>query len=214
LSDESKQEVLLVRETLEYATLLAAKTKDLSSFERHVNQVKSYYGRSDVDRSSREYLILGLNLLRLLAENRIGEFHTELELIPVKEHNNMYIKQPIDMELYLMEGSYNKLRAARDKVPAQEYLVFMDILMETVRKEIADCAEKAYKQLKVTAAQKLLFLDSDSAVTNYALSRGWTVSGNYIQFGGTDGKEHTNAESANEVIARTLTYAKEMERII
>ena len=109
LTNEQVQEVLLVRETLEYATLLSSKTKDLASFERHVNQVKSYYSRTDVERSSREYLVLGLNLLRLLAQNRIAEFHTELELIPVNQHNNMYIKQPIDMELYLMEGKHHNL---------------------------------------------------------------------------------------------------------
>ena len=32
--------------------------------------------------SQNEQLIAGLNLLRLLVQNRIAEFHTELELIP------------------------------------------------------------------------------------------------------------------------------------
>ncbi|GMQ05894.1 hypothetical protein CsSME_00050721 [Camellia sinensis var. sinensis] len=31
--------------------------------------------------SPQEYPILGLNLLRLLVQNRIAEFHTELELL-------------------------------------------------------------------------------------------------------------------------------------
>ena len=31
--------------------------------------------------SSREHLIVGLNLLRLLVYNRISEFHTDLELM-------------------------------------------------------------------------------------------------------------------------------------
>jgi hypothetical protein len=43
LSEEEKAEILLVRETLEYATLLSAQTKDLKSFERNVAQVKTYY---------------------------------------------------------------------------------------------------------------------------------------------------------------------------
>jgi 26S proteasome regulatory subunit N12 len=34
----------------------------------------------------------------------------ELELLPVKElQNNIYIKHPVSMEQYLMEGSYNKV---------------------------------------------------------------------------------------------------------
>jgi 26S proteasome regulatory subunit N12 len=214
LSNEEKQEVLLVRETLEYATLLSAKIKDLASFERHVNQVKSYYGRTDVEKSQREYLILGLNLLALLAQNRIAEFHTELELIPIAQHSNMYIKQPIEMELYLMEGSYNKLRNARDKVPAREYLVFMDILMETVRKEIADCIEKAYRSVRISELQKLLFLASEDQVAAFANQRGWMLTDEVISFGYHEGVKSTFTEEATDVIARTLFYAKEMERII
>jgi hypothetical protein len=33
-------------------------------------------------RSPQEAMMLGLNLLRLLTQNRIAEFHTELELVP------------------------------------------------------------------------------------------------------------------------------------
>ena len=34
----------------------------------------------------------------------------ELELLPVKElHTNVYIKHPVAIEQYLMEGSYNKV---------------------------------------------------------------------------------------------------------
>ena len=34
----------------------------------------------------------------------------ELELLPVKElQSNIYIKHPVSMEQYLMEGSYNKV---------------------------------------------------------------------------------------------------------
>lgn len=39
-------------------------------------------GRSLLPPSPQEYHLVGLNLLRLLVENRIAEFHTELELIP------------------------------------------------------------------------------------------------------------------------------------
>lgn len=36
----------------------------------------------------------------------------ELELLPAKElQTNVYIKHPVSMEQYLMEGSYNKVRS-------------------------------------------------------------------------------------------------------
>lgn len=38
------------------------------------------------------------------------ELSQELELLPVKElQNNIYIKHPVSMEQYLMEGSFNKV---------------------------------------------------------------------------------------------------------
>ena len=45
-----------------------------------------------------------------LSQNRVAEFHTELERLPAKEvQNNVYIKHPVSLEQYIMEGSYNKV---------------------------------------------------------------------------------------------------------
>jgi hypothetical protein len=48
--------------------------------------------------------IVGAYFLFLLAENRIGEFHTELELI--NDFENTYIKFAVQLETYKMEGWY------------------------------------------------------------------------------------------------------------
>ncbi len=47
--------------------------------------------------------------MRLLSENRLGEFHLELESVPARERNSVYIHHPISLEQHLMEGSYNKV---------------------------------------------------------------------------------------------------------
>ena len=52
---------------------------------------------------------LGLNLLRLLAQGRISDFHIELEAIGSQHLKNIYISHPIAIEQALMEGSYNKV---------------------------------------------------------------------------------------------------------
>ena len=80
-----QQELLLAREILEHGALLSIKTMDIPAFERYVAQLKIYYTdcAASLPESPKQYPILGLNLLRLLAQNRIAEFHTELELIPV-----------------------------------------------------------------------------------------------------------------------------------
>ncbi|KAG7177670.1 26S proteasome non-ATPase regulatory subunit 8-like [Homarus americanus] len=55
------------------------------------------------------YELLGLDLLCLLAQNKVGEFHTTLEhLPPPAVTDNVYIRHPVAMEQYLMEGAYNK----------------------------------------------------------------------------------------------------------
>ena len=50
-----------------------------TGFERNVTQLQQLYA---VAESAQKYEILGLNLLRLLAVDKMAEFHTELELIP------------------------------------------------------------------------------------------------------------------------------------
>jgi hypothetical protein len=79
------------------------------------------------------YCLLGLDLLRLLSQNRISEFHTALERIEPSQLSNVYIKHPIQLEQWLMEGSYNKVWNSRVDVPAPEYGFFIDILMSTIR---------------------------------------------------------------------------------
>jgi len=60
--------------------------------------------------SSLKYELLGLNLLWLLTQNRVAEFHTELELLSPKDiQNNVFIHYPVSLEQYLMEGCYNKV---------------------------------------------------------------------------------------------------------
>lgn len=79
-------------------------------------------------------MLLGLNLMRLLAQNRIAEFHTELELVPPRLlHEDKFIRHTVEVEQCLMEGSYNKVVRNRDVVPAQEFLFFIDILIDTIR---------------------------------------------------------------------------------
>ncbi|KAG8043410.1 hypothetical protein GUJ93_ZPchr0458g22526 [Zizania palustris] len=94
-----------------------------------------------------EYLIVGLNLLSLLAENKIAEFHVELELLSPEALVHPCIRYVLDLERSFMEGTYNRLSNACQAVPYEAYVFFMDILSATVRDEIADCGVYAYDYL-------------------------------------------------------------------
>lgn len=55
--------------------------------------------RDELPESAYKHQLLGLNLLFLLSQNRVAEFHTELERLPSKEiQTNVYIKHPVSLE--------------------------------------------------------------------------------------------------------------------
>lgn len=146
--------------------------------------------------------LLGLNLLCLLSQNRVAEFHTELELFAhpdVHVLENVYIKHAVSLEQYLMEGRYNKvikinahlvkfffhsagahliwmyfflkIFLAKRIVPSEAYNFFIDILLETIRDEIATCVEKSYGQLHIDHAAKVLNI-SGGQLNTYATKVG------------------------------------------
>ena len=57
--------------------------------------------------SPQEYPILDLNLLRILVQNRIAEFHTELELLSSTALESPRINRAVELEQSFMEGAYN-----------------------------------------------------------------------------------------------------------
>jgi 26S proteasome regulatory subunit N12 len=205
------------------AALLNIKQEDAVSFERHVSQAKTLYvDYADIlPVSPSQHLILGLNLMRLLAQNRIAEFHTELELIPRSATSHPAIAYVLRLEQYLMEGSYAKITAACDPSPAAArpdpaFSFFGAILMGAVRDEIAACSEKAYKTLSVTVAKELLSFSDDADIRTFADAREWTIcSDGVISFE----DDNTDVPTMDQVpsmdlIKRTLGYAKELESIV
>jgi len=218
-SDKSatKQELLVARDILELGAQWSIKNKNIPAFERYMAQLKCYYldYRNDLPESASKYQLLGLNLLCLLAQNRVAEFHTELELLPAKEmQTNVYIRHPVSMEQYLMEGSYNKVFLSGGNVPAESYHFFVNILLDTVRNEIAACIEKAYEKLGLTEAGRMLFFKNKKDMNEYAKKRGWIASGDYYTYD-TDSKTHSDDSiPAYELATQVIDYARELEMIV
>ncbi|CAH2080260.1 unnamed protein product, partial [Thlaspi arvense] len=162
-------ELTIARDIYEHAVVLSVKTEDQDSFERDFFQLKPYYvdARSRIPPSPQENLILGLNLLRLLVQNRIAEFHTELELLPSATLENPCIKHAVEPEQSFMEGAYNRVLTARQTAPDETYVYFMDLLAKTIRDEVAGCSEKAYDHLSISEARKMLLFSSDQQLLTY-----------------------------------------------
>lgn len=128
-----------MREVYEIGAQHSVAAKDASCFERYMSMLKSLYTDQSkaLPESSRMYELLGLNLLCLLSQNRLSDFHTELELLPPEILlSNPYIANPVQLEQFIMEGKYNKVIDTRYNVPADSYKFFIDILLVTIRDEI------------------------------------------------------------------------------
>lgn len=192
---------------LEIGAFWSIRTKDVPSFDRYFSQLQTFYtdyryalsilihlhSESSISTvlppSPREYPLLGLNLIRLLTQNRIADFHTTLESLrlPAEEvYENPYIKHPVNVECWLMEGSYSKVWNAREEAPAEEYKFFVDSLMGTIRcgtfskhliagnqltvirNEIASCQVAAYDSLPLKDAATLLFFTNRQELLSFA----------------------------------------------
>ncbi|CAL5221569.1 g3785 [Coccomyxa viridis] len=211
----AQKELNLARDVLEQAVFLSIQMQDDRAFERNYDQLKSYYTDtgSVLPQSPQAHIIIGLDLLRLLVENRIAEFHTELELLSPEAMQSQGISHAVQLEQWLMEGAYNKVLEARPQLPHPAYSYFMEKLLSTVREEIAECSERAYASLSTADAKKLMMFGSDQEALSYAQEREWLVKDGKISFRQVEEKSAPSMPS-KDLIDNALTYAREIERIV
>ncbi|CAO2626118.1 26S proteasome non-ATPase regulatory subunit 8 [Lemmus lemmus] len=214
----TKQQLILARDILEIGAQWSILCKDIPSFERYMAQLKCYYFdyKEQLPESAYMHQLLGLNLLFLLSQNRVAEFHTELERLPAKDiQTNVYIKHPVSLEQYLMEGSYNKVFLAKGNIPAESYTFFIDILLDTIRDEIAGCIEKAYEKILFAEATRILFFNTPKKMTDYAKKRGWVLGpNNYYSFASQQQKPEDTTIPSTELAKQVIEYARQLEMIV
>eukprot|EP01059_Diplonema_ambulator_P006468 TRINITY_DN1615_c0_g1_i1.p1 TRINITY_DN1615_c0_g1~~TRINITY_DN1615_c0_g1_i1.p1 ORF type:complete len:277 (+),score=115.50 TRINITY_DN1615_c0_g1_i1:34-864(+) len=216
------KEISLVREAMENSVLLAAATKNTDDFAQNFEILRVYYTDfKDEPKSERRLLILGLHLLRLLAMNETRAYHMELERIAVEDHDNMYIKDVVQLERYIMEGSYHKMLQARSKVPSAHYVPLMEMLLVTVRREVFKCATHAYEELSVEGARKLLMFDNTDDLRAFVEAEkerrgdevmGWVLEGDKYKF--VHNEDQDDRLPFATVISNNLGYANELQRIV
>ncbi|KAI6034262.1 SAC3/GANP/Nin1/mts3/eIF-3 p25 family-domain-containing protein [Pisolithus microcarpus] len=217
--DASLNDMVIARDILEIGAFWSIRAKDVPAFDRYFSQLHTFYTdyRSSLPPSKREFPLRGLNLIRLLIQNRIADFHTTLESLPLPADEinlNPYIRHPVNLERWLMEGSYSKVWNAREEAPAEEYKFFVDSLMGTIRNEIASCEEVAYESLPIKDVATLLFFSSQSELLKYAQERGWQVdlSAGLIRFARKNDEQMEIPKQ--KLIAANLAYARELEQIV
>ncbi|BDD62422.1 regulatory particle non-ATPase [Monascus purpureus] len=228
----------LARAVLELGALASIRQQDAQAFTRYYQQLQPFYdieryseenpGSSQMDiRNSQRSKITGLYLLLLLSMGNSTGFHTVLEglveeasLKGKKVEDDPYVKYPVELERNLMEGSYDKVWAETksERVPSEDFGLFSNILVGTIRSEIADCSEKAYPSLPISNAKNLLFLESEGAVIEFAVQRGWILRDGRIYFP-VEPEAAARSEkdillASSTVIENTIGYARELEMIV
>lgn len=93
--------------------------------EHSFPQLKPYYldFGDELPTSPNQGVVRGLNLLFLLVENLLADFHSELELMGDEERADPCVVFPVRLEQYLMVGSYDQASVPVQSPPARLFLV-------------------------------------------------------------------------------------------
>lgn len=214
------------RSVLEVGALLSIRMKDPQSFVRYYSQLQPFYEFPGLQSSPspNRSQVTGLYLLLLLSQGDYAGFHTLLESLIVSEDINggksveedPYIKYPIELERSLMEGSYDQVwrKTNGREVPGEEFALFSDILVHTIRGEIASCASRSYPSLSIASAKNLLFLDSEGAVAEFAQDQGWSLEDGRIYFPGLPDEKRGQEGDQKQIISHMVQYARDLESIV
>ncbi|MCJ1274054.1 regulatory particle non-ATPase [Puttea exsequens] len=225
----SPQLLLLARQTLETGALLSIRLQDPDAFTRYYQQLTPFYelpsSSFKPEGQGQRNKVTGLYLLLLLTKGDYAGFHTVLEGLEVEIggatrqplEKDRYLGYPVKLERWLMEGSYDRVWGATsgEDVPGEEFGVFSEVLIGTIRAEIASCSEKAYPSLPIANAKNLLFLESEGSVVEFARARGWVVKDGRIWFPEQqEGRGEKEGMPSSIVIENTIGYARELETIV
>mmetsp|Transcript_23417 Transcript_23417/g.21298 ORF Transcript_23417/g.21298 Transcript_23417/m.21298 type:complete len:264 (+) Transcript_23417:43-834(+) len=206
----------LSRDFLEYAVIVSVILEDKEGFERNINSLKPYYIKNiNISESTSTPTVLGLNLLYLLVENRLADFHSELELLSDEQLSHPNIKFCTQLDLHLVVGSYDQVLIAASTPPVAVYSFFLKSLLETVRLNVGECIAAAYENLSIEKATKMLMYDDTEDTKTFIQESypDWEIVSGVIN---VKVKKSTKSESipSHRLISQTVTYATELERIV
>ena len=126
-----------------------------------------------------------------------------------------------------MEGSYHKMLQSRKNVPSDHYAPLMDMMLLTVRREVFQCAMRAYDSLSVDGACKLLMFEQKEELLKFIKEEkeskeeeetrgGWILKGDSFLFNHQEGPTvlRKGALPFEHILTNNLNYAHELYRIV
>ena len=148
------EERLLARDVYEDSILLAMGLEDKVLLEKNLQNLKPFYiPTSNIPDSSNTPLIRGVELLFLLIENRLDDFHSTLEMLNESLLDHPSIKFCTDLDQHLMVGSFDKVLLSASHPPNAIFRFLLASLIDTVRLTIGDCIAAAYETLALESGR-------------------------------------------------------------
>lgn len=218
-------DMIITRSILEIGALVSINTQSMQEFSNYITLLRPFYSlpSGTLPESQNRNKLLSLYLLLLLTQGDLAMFHVELEKfqnfnMSVDEmEKDEYLSIPIKFEKWIIDGDYNKVYetlSSKHKFPCKEFNLFETDLLNSIRLNIAENLETAYKELPVENLQMLLFLDSSDQVSQFIKEFHWTLRNGTVWF--TKKRKELEEEITDEkmIIKNSLGYAREMESII
>lgn len=215
-SDNRVAELGAAINALEHFIVLAVRTADDDAFGRYFAQLRSYYAMTSPENTPGQPKVLGLNLLRLLVDNRLAEFHSELELVPEGYEESPFVQFPVNLERSMMEGMYKNVLQARQNFPDELFAEYLSPLEDAVRDKISQCAAASYTSLTLEAAQKLFNFSAREELIEYCEDfEDWTVDEGRILFPEKQEVKVTREDiPSRDTVKEVLSFASRLERIV
>ena len=209
---------------LELGVLLAAKSSDMVTFDRHMSQLKPLYFSCPHETAScpHKRTVLGLNLLRLLSADRLADLHSDLESYPPDVRSSPEVTSPLLLERSLAVGSYDAVFDPKALSGPLAVLAgaFRSTLHATARLKIADAVEVSYAYVSREDLCDLLFFQGgeagDKELEEYIAQcrEDWKLEGGGVVFEHNREGARTEDVPTRNIIANNLRYATEIERIV
>ena len=215
-TSQAAAERALARDIYESAVLYLSSKGDDAGFDRNFALLMPYYLEKELraaDPSDKEALLWGLRLLNFLVQNRIADFHATVELLPAGVTSTREVSQVMELEGWMMQGSYAKVGEAQNAAVSPYYVPLLQRIVTTARNEIASCSQAAYESLKSADAASILGV-SEKGLAQICEEQGWEVAGGRVILQKKGGEDVGHAINNEQVIDNCLQYAKELERIL
>jgi len=220
-SANATAERIYARDVYEYAVVLSIYSGDKAEFQKYLSMLRPYYTGfgAEISESENKYMIIGLNLLYLIVENRLSEYHCELELITDERKQHPAIHFCTQLEQRLMAGAHDAVMAAASQPPVELYTFLLKGLLETVRVNIGECAEASYRMLSLAAAKNILMFQTEAEAQSFVSQHyphwEWSARDNAYCLKSSAGKlDSTSDVSSVPLICQSLSYATELDRIV